>query len=194
MCFYDKSFWDILCGLDINAIIAMMSVIIAGTALWVSIRGDKRNEKKARLSVQPLLKIIAEKQWKPSLGDPNRIEQLDLKIINQGLGPAIIKNFILQFDGKELTRNDQDSHFRKAQEKLRGQGGEDAKLSFLAPDSVIQEGDNKLLLWIEYDSVKYNTDGIAKLDILVEYYSIYKDETFNCSTKDIRIRKDSKSQ
>ena len=186
---------------DANIIIAIVSVgvacasaIIGGCALWVSMRADKRNEKQARLSVQPLLKITADKRVKPSLSDPNRIHQLELKIINQGLGPAIIKNFILQFDGKELTRNNQNSHVRKVQEKLYGQGGEDAKMSFLVPDSVIQTGDNKLLLWIEYDSVKYNTDGIGKLDILVEYYSIYKDETFACNTKDIRIRNNSKSQ
>ncbi len=186
---------------DANIIIAIVSVgvafasaIIGGCALWVSMRADKRNEKQARLSVQPLLKIIADKREKPSLNDPNRIHRLELKIINQGLGPAIIKNFILQFDGKELTRNNQKSHLRKAQEKLYGQGGEGAELSFLVSDSVIQAGDNRLLLGIEYDSARYDTDGIGKLDILVEYYSIYKDETFTCNTKDIRIPKDSKSQ
>ncbi len=169
-------------------------IIIAGLALLLTVWQGWQTRKHNRLSVKPLLKIIADERIKPSFSNLSPIQQLDLKIINKGLGPAIIKNFILQFDGKELTRNNQKFHMDKVREKLRGKVGKDAKLSFLVSDSVMQAGDNTLLLGIEYDLAKDSTDGIDKLDILVEYYSIYKDKTFACSTKDIRNPDNSKSQ
>ena len=165
-----------------------LSVLIAGFALWLSRQADKRNEKQARLSVQPLLQIV------PDTSGPTRIQWLEFKIINQGLGPAIIKNFILQFDDKELTRNNQNSHVDKVKEKLERRGIEDLKIGFLIIDKVIKAEESKLLLMIEYDVEKYNTDGIEKLDILVEYYSLYKDKTFTCSTKDVRLPDDSESK
>ena len=163
-------------------------IIIAGLALLLTVWQGWQTRKHNRLSVKPLLKITSDGS------KPHRVQWLELKIINQGLGPAIIKNFILQFDGKELTRNNYRSHLRKLNEKLEGRGNEVLKMGFLISDSVLKMGESNLLLNIKYDSEIYNMDSLKKIDILVEYYSIYKDKTFTCSTKDIRLPDVSKSQ
>ena len=190
MCFYDKSFWDILCGLDINTITAMMSVIIAGTALWVSIRADKRNEKKARLSnerterqarlsVRPLLTTI-------NSTDENIIDEKGddmLRVVfdveNCGVGTAIIKNFILEVNGKEITRNDID----KNQEFIEGSSTRlyFEKVGFMYPGSSIKAGGSQNLWIFEYKE----GDGagfVPRLNIRIEYQSIYEDEIFVLNT------------
>ncbi len=171
-----------------SVVVALASAIIGGCALWLSKQADKRNEKQARLSVKPLLQIVSDKS------DPILHQWLEFKIINQGLGPAIIKNFILKFDDKELTRNNYNSHISKVKEKLGGRGIEGLDMGFFIRDSVIKAEESNLLLKIEYNAEEYDFDCLNKIDILVEYYSIYKDEIFTCSIKDIRIRNNSKSQ
>ena len=151
---------------------------------------DKKEEKYKhdRIKVKPLLQIVSDRS------DPILHQWLEFKIINQGLGPAVIKNFILKFDDEELTRNNYNSHISKINEKLWVQGIEDLTMKIFMPDSVIRAGQSKLLLSIKYNAEEYDFDCLKKIDILVEYYSIYKDETFTCSIKDIRLPDDSESK
>ncbi len=183
MCFYDKSFWDILCGLDINTITAMMSVIIAGTALWVSIRGDKRSERRANLSVRPFLTTITN-QIKSEKDTDSLREEVNVE--NCGNGAAIIKNFILEINGKEtarkeITRNDID----KNQEFLENNksGFDFENVGFMYPNSLLKAGDSQNLYAFEYKEADISKIYLhPKINIRIEYQSIYEDEIFVFNT------------
>ena len=179
MCFYDKSFWDLVCGLDINTITAIMSVLIAATALWVSIRSDKRSENHTKLSAYPR---VMGGSFDKNVLIKRSMRHIGFEIANRGNSPAIIKNAVLFFDGKEVLRNDGHAYIDFIREKT--QNFEDVKLGFFLPDGVIGIGEEKVMWELKYDTELDNIDDIIKLDILIEYESIYHDKIFVYDSRD----------
>ncbi len=193
MCFYDKSFWDLVCGLDINTITAIMSVLIAATALWVSIRSDKRSENKARLSnersekhnrlsVKPFLSCVRD------LKVEQGIRLVTLKFVNSGVGPAVITKFILM-DGDEIVScNNSVAGYVFLIEELKPLVLEpdNAKIGLFTGGDVLQAGEEHLVWKFKYTPQSGALQFTNRISFLVEYQSIYQDEVFTFDSREQR--------
>ncbi len=180
-----------------TVVIAFVSTIIGGCALWLSMRADKRNEKlarlsdkrkerqarllnernekQARLSVQPYLhfkNVDGEDEQNPS------IRNFKIVISNKGIGPAFIKSFTMLFDGKIIKS---EYYYNFFKEKL--QEFENPIAYQLASGSAIKAGEEIVLIGFDYTSHKEKNDFINKLELHIEYQSIYKDKTVPLSAK-----------
>ncbi len=153
----------ILDGWKPNIVIAVLSLFIAACVLGVTIWQGLQNRKHNRLSVLPLLGMLR------ISGGIN----YEMKLINRGVGPAIIKNFELLFDGKIVSCNDYKAYrtFFLEIDNINVTGA-----SHYAIDDVIKVGE-ELTLWhfekVNYQDISY----LNKITFRVEYYSIYRDKT-----------------
>ncbi len=178
--------WAVILDLGEISIVAMasvfaafLSVLIAGFSLWLSMRADKRNEKQARILVRPLLTTI--NSTDENITDENGDDMLRVvfDVENCGVGTAIIKNFILEVNGKEIARNDID----KNQEFIEGSSTRlyFEKVGFMYPGSSIKAGGSQNLWIFEYK--EGDVAGFIKgLNVRIEYQSIYEDEIFILNT------------
>lgn len=142
--------------------IALSAMIVAVLALFVTIWESYQSRKHNRLSVKPLLGIGVDIH-----------EKLEFTLSNQGIGPAVIKEFSVYFDGKLLSKNPRSDIYR---ELLEGSVG---KYKFHIPfeGACIKEGAEKSLLGVFYDNPKTNKKSIESLSnkfaFKVVYTSIY---------------------
>ena len=85
-------------SLDVNTSIALASAFVAACALGVTIWQGRQNYKHNKLSVRPLLATMEHHHTTDNIG------HIAFELINCGVGPAIIKNFVLQrnFDLPEV--------------------------------------------------------------------------------------------
>ncbi len=161
-----------LFGLRVEIVIAAVSGIIALIALQANIREGEATRKHNKLSVQPLLTCAHDFRKK------GNIRYVEFDLLNSGTGPAIIKNFILEVDGKELTRNDVKEYSKFFNSNT--QGFRKMLVGFTGPDSIIRVGDPSNLWTFEYDKTTHNADFIDRVKLVIEYQSIYRDEIFTC--------------
>ncbi len=168
---------------DANIIIAIVSVgvacasaIIGGCALWVSMRADKRNEKQARLSVLPRLDQSVIMDMLDGSG------YYEFKIINKGLGPAIIKEWVLSFEGKEVSRGDSLAYNKFWFDKMGK--FRNAKVDFISPNSAMEKGEDRLMWSFNFDHKNDDIRFIHKIDLWIKYESIYGGKNFFYDSKD----------
>lgn len=163
----------------LGAFVPLMTLIIAGCAVWISVRNGRETRKHNKLSVRPILGFHDNRK---NIKDGKRFIQFVLQ--NNGVGPAVIKNFILRHDSEEVTRNDSDAYNAFIDEKLK-------KLHLVTrgshtPDSAMLPSAEVILLSFECKNEE-EAEAIAEADRLglrIEYTSIYKDETFILDTLD----------
>ena len=156
-------------------ITAIASVVIACLALWANIREGKEtriereeNRKHNRLSVRPLLRLDA------ACEEIDGLFHYKLKLVNRGIGPAIIKDFVLISDGgKEFHDNFED--YNKTLHKML-KGFDEPKTTHLDGGSVIAKGEMQILWQLKYDPKSQNINAINELGMIITYQSIYKDE------------------
>ncbi len=161
--------------------IALASAIVSLCALGATIWQGRQNYKHNKLSVRPYLGTFEYQDIKT-----DKIGRLTFTLINCGIGPAIVKNFILLFDGKEVSRNNFKTYNDFFKQKLEGYG--DVNVCTYAPSSAIQIGERLELLGFDYIMGKQDISFADKLNIVVEYQSIYQDEVFTYdSRKDRRF-------
>lgn len=145
--------------------IALSAMIVAVFALFVTIWDSYQSRKHNRLSVKPFLGIGVDIH-----------EKVEFTLSNQGIGPAVIKEFSVYFDGKLLSKNPRADIYR---DLLEGSIG---KYKFHIPfeGACIKEGAEKSLLRVDYDDPKKNKQSIEnfsnKLAFKVVYTSIYGDQ------------------
>lgn len=103
---------------------------------------------------------------------------------NCGVGPAIIKNFILLEGDQEVSRN----NFRKNQEyiKQRIPAAENLYIGFCVPGYVLSAGTKHTLLEIVTKTAQ-DIAAIEKLNLIVEYQCIYQEEVFTYDSRNDRI-------
>ncbi len=160
----------------LETVTTVATVVIAGLALWVSMRADKRNEKHTRLSGTPLLAGTRDKRIEDS-----GINCYEFGIKNCGVGPAVIKNFILLYDGKEISRNNYQDYRGFMSEILKGYSN--ATIGSFIFDSALGAEKTKILWTFEYDPQNDDISFTEKLDVLIEYESIYKDGIYIYDTE-----------
>ena len=187
--------WAVILDLGEISIVAMasvftgfVSVLIAGFSLWLSKQADKRNEKQARLLVQPRL---TSETFDRNVPMTSNMRHIGFEIKNNGIGPALIKNAILFFDGKEVLRNDGLAYINFISAKT--QDFKEVKFEFVVPDSIIGIGKKQVMWQLQYDTITQTIDDIIKLDLQIEYESIYQDRTFIFDSRDDFKTHDEKS-
>ena len=165
--------WVVILDLEANSIAAIASAVIAGlifiTTLWQILRNDKRN----KILVRPLL------EFGGYIGDGDKQKnkknsKFEVTVVNRGVGPAVIENFILKIDGEEKSRNNSNDYHDSLEKLLKN--FKPLMNTHLSSGSTVQVGEEIVVLRFKYNAKADNIDFINKVEILVEYQSIYKDE------------------
>ncbi|WP_316367753.1 hypothetical protein [Candidatus Thiodiazotropha sp. CDECU1] len=156
--------------MDTSDIIASSAVIIASIAVGVSIWQGYLQRKHFRLSVKPNISVHS---------DHTSEEEVIFTMRSNGLGPAIIKSFAIEVDGKQVPSQG-DGLMKNA---LIGIGIDvigDAKCKHFLPsiDDVYGPGEDLMLLDITYDpeSRENIKEAISRLKFSINYSSIYQND------------------
>jgi hypothetical protein len=155
-----------------NLIVSAAATVIALAALGLSVYEAMLSRQHDRLSVRPLLDS--------ELHVSSARERFCLVVINNGLGPAIIKKWQLLVDGKPyrdlgITRWEQlTAHLKLSQP---------VSYSYFEPNSILAPEESEEL--IGYTVAVYSQEeanrfreAIRRLAIVIEYESMYG-ESFN---------------
>ena len=179
--------------MDANIIIAIASVFIATCALLFTAWQGWETRKHNKISVRPIL--TGETFDAERYSVEKDIRRVSLEIINSGIGPAIIKSFVLIFDDEEIARNDVNAYCDFMKQKLRGMKGikgvddiDKLGLGFLMCGSVMKEGDKQMIWDIKYinkdDPQNDNIATLYKITLIVEYQSVYDGDVFTFDTRE----------
>lgn len=142
--------------------IALSAILVAVFSLFVTIWESHQSRKHNRLSVKPFLGIGM---------DIN--EKVEFTLSNQGIGPAVIKEFSVYFNGNLISKNPRVDIYKELLE------GREGKYIFHIPfeGACIKEGESKTLLSVFYDDSNINNKAIKELSnnfaFKVVYTSIY---------------------
>lgn len=88
--------------MDWETSISLASAAVALCALGVTVWQGRQNNRHNKMSVRP--KLTASENYQ----DDDNERTVSFELINSGFGPAIIKDFILVYDGKEVAKNKRD--------------------------------------------------------------------------------------
>ncbi len=166
-------------SLDINTSIALASAFVAACALGVTIWQGRQNHKHNKLSVRPLLATMEHHHVTDNIG------YVAFELINCGVGPAIIKNFVLLFGDQEVSRNNRKTYDDFLKNKCEGYM--DVYTGQYVPGGAMQAGEKHLLLSFKYDTEKQDVEFAHQLNLLVDYQRIYEDETFTYDSRKDRL-------
>ncbi len=150
-----------LSGLGASAFIA---VIALGFAIWQGWQNQKHN----KLSLCPLL---GSNLLDSRSGNKRHIK---FELVNNGVGPVIIESVILFFEGKEKLRDSAKEYNEFFNKNLKN--FDNRNLGFLVPDSIMKTTEEQVIWDVKYNLGTDNVDFIKKLDLRVEYKSIYGDK------------------
>ncbi len=162
-----------------NIVVAIMSVVIAGSILWATVRQGIQNRKHDEISVRPLLTT------RTFTSRRDNSMSASIELVNCGFGPALITSVVLFLNDKKLPQE----YFEFTQENLKK--FETRRVAPLERGVIIKAKENYLMASVEYVFEKNNLDFIKNIDIKIEYQSIYKGETF---IYDSRIEHDKTGQ
>jgi hypothetical protein len=165
---------------DVEIWVAMASAVIAICALGVTIWQGRQNYKHNKLSVRPFLGTF---EYRDIIN--NNTGRLTFELMNCGIGPAIIKNFVLFYDGKEVSRNNRKTYYAFLQNLLADFGR--LEISMYSPGAAMQIGEKLLLLSFDYDFKKQDIGFTNKLNLIVDYQSIYENKVFTYDSKRDRL-------
>ncbi|MCT8872668.1 hypothetical protein [Shewanella xiamenensis] len=161
--------------------VAICAAFIALCALAVSIYQIRLSEQHNRLSVKPQLTIHC-----PS-SDNGRI---GLKLINSGLGPAILKKAVIMCDSITAECNKEGFPSKILKERYVYEGDKstylpgDFEYSLILPETTIAQGDSIWLIYHDTPSSlqrEYWVNFLQQkngMHLIVTFESMYGDETF----------------
>lgn len=161
--------------MDANTVTAVCAVVIAVASLVVSFTEHRINRAHHRYSIRPLLQIHRVKQY--------RDLEAGLKIVNYGLGPAIITGSLVRLDGTPLGEWDF-SAYRKIRDIIESEGNDAKGLRTLALDKgrILEVGHESFLLGkydFENDNHAWFWELVTKrIQLEVQYGSLYDKESF----------------
>ena len=146
-----------------------LSIFIAGCVLGVTIWQGLQNRKHNRLSVRPLLMSLLSNKIEGG------IRYYEVTLVNHGVGPAIIKDFILKFNGEKVSINDAKTYKDFLDKKMKK--FKKTRTGHRTKNAIIKIGEELTLWKFECDKDE-DIEDIKKLKIRIEYQSIYRDEIF----------------
>ena len=158
--------------------IALASSATALCALGLSLWEGHQNRRHNKLSVRPLL--TAEQNFENI--DNEKIIRFEL--MNAGFGPAIIKDFILSYDGREVSKNNRKTYESFLEEKTKG--FKILNIFSFVPDSSMPQHE-KCELFSFSCKLDSNPSFMNKLNLRINYQSIYQDEIFTYDSRKDRL-------
>lgn len=167
-----ETLYSVLCWLGTYS-----STIIALCALVFTAYQAVATRKHNKLSVKPHLTTF-------SKSNP---DSFTVQLSNNGLGPAIIRNYVLEFDNKPYEFKDSDEATKYLRELLGDLVGE-LKVAILINGHAISAKDNIDILDITYKHKDHNEFEklktiIKRMALRVEYQSIYGNKFTYHSTR-----------
>ncbi len=164
-----------------TVVLALTSIVVALVGFFTYFRENEKNRiekidknKRDRLSVKPLL--MFEKIHKKINGGYH----YKFNLVNRGIGPAIIKNFVLISDDKQKSYDNFNDYSDLLLDIMDCFAFHDQ--AYLSPNSPMANGEKQTLWEFTYDSDKKEEvvalQAIERLYLFIEYQSIYEDETF----------------
>ena len=175
--------WLSRLGTDkITIITAIATIVIALFALIATIWQGVYNHEHNKLSVSPLINFTSRIGVDKNEENKNKVKNKNIKrlgifevfIVNRGVGPAIIKNFILKFNGVIKSDNNGRKYHIFFDELLKDFNI--IKVSHCASGNALKAGEEFAIISFNFDIDNYDIDFINKIEILIEYQSVYKDE------------------
>ncbi len=163
-------------------ITAIATIVIALFALIATIWQGVYNHEHNKLSVRPLINFTSRIGVDSNEKNKGKVKNKNIKrlgifevfIVNRGVGPAIIKNFILKFNGVIKSDNNGRKYHIFFDELLKDFNI--IKVSHCASGNALKAGEEFAIIAFNFDIDNYDIDFINKIEILIEYQSIYKDK------------------
>ncbi len=166
--------------LNPEIIISFASLLVALCALlftWYQVRLSREHN---RLSVKPHITTFS---YSKTIGTD---AYLIVELMNNGLGPAIIINFKILFDGDLVSLNDQKKttehikeHFQQPQDYLVAQ---------LGPGYVMPANETRSMIQLKFPNASGLQDDYEALldryDVVIEYKNMYNDVLPTYTTED----------
>lgn len=138
---------------------SLIAILIALMALFISLWQGFEQRRHNRYSVRPLLTY--------DINSYNLTKSIRLS--NDGLGPALIKRFVLEIDGEKLDAED-GNPWKQVVEK-RGLQGKFSEMYYFSEGTTMKADRSMNLFTWKLDSVQQ-----LDISILIEYNSIYEEE------------------
>ncbi len=154
------------------------AIAVATLALLLTIWQGWQTRRHNRLSVRPSLEQFV------TMNIRDGAEYYEFKLINKGVGPAVIKEWVLSFEGKEVSRGNARTYNEFWFEKIDKFAN--AKAGFIAPNNVMEKGEERLMWSFNYDSKTDDIRFIHKVDLWIRYESMYGVKSFFYDSKDSR--------
>ena len=184
--------WDWVLCWEADIVTATATVVLAVTSVLASILGFLKYSKEAekrlrqdRILAYPLVMGQSSYNKIPMEDDMRHVM---FQVANRGTSPAIIRNFVLFFDGKEVARNNSRDYFNFLNRMT--QEFKDTIFLVLLPDSYIGIGEEKTLWELKYNIKNQNINEIEKIDVLIEYESILQDKIYTYDGRNDRVPDD----
>jgi len=164
--------------------VGISSVVIAVCALATSIWQASLARKHSIISHRPHLTSWTHNSTSKGL--------YEVELLNNGLGPALIKNFVVRVDGKVMT-GEMTEPLSKALELLFPEHPNIANFSFMGKNYAMPAKDCCSVVSIQFTednlpSPQYVENQLNRADIEIEYESFYE-EKFFFSTADYNLKK-----
>ncbi len=153
--------------------VAIASAVVAIFALVVTIWQGRQNYKHNKMSVLPKLSIT-----RPFDGT-GKENTVSVDFINSGIGPAIIKDFILTYDGKEVSKNNYKTYKDFLTEKAFNV--KILYIYFFSSGATISVNEYCEVFAFQHKRGQ-DVSFIDKLGLRIHYQSIYEDKIFTSDT------------
>ncbi len=182
---FEKIITVIVCFVDIDKIWVWVSnwetaIVIAVIAPVATIMQVIYNRKHNSLSVRPFLATSVEAFYEHN--EEIRMECRKFKITNKGIGPAIITDIKLFFNGDRILYNNHEDFENALREKILNNSIKvdiGLESTSIAPRSVIAIGEEEMMWSIKFDSKIERSkivDNFDNIKIRIEYESMYKEK------------------
>ena len=177
----EKKWWspEIITAIA-TVIIAVISTVLAGLALWISWQDHKETRENNRTSVVPYLTAFVNQNGEED-------SSIGIALCNDGLGPARITNLQLYDDGKPLPalQNGAYQAVLKNHPNIKGDGT--VQLYWLTLGKIIRAGEKIYLIYLTPNDesapdVAEFEEALSHITFKVQYESFYHEPgelTFN---------------
>ena len=151
--------------------IAVASAVVAICALAVTIWQGRQNYKHNKISVRP--KLMVKRKFEHTETE----KTVWFELINSGVGPAIIKDFILIYDGEEVSKNNHKTYLECLNKLTITNNVKLLYFVHCTPDAPISIQECYRLFVFQHQRGQ-DVSFINKLNLRIHYQSIYEDEIF----------------
>ncbi len=165
--------------------------IVTVIALYVSFSEGRRSQKHHEITIQPYITAQMKVSNTEAKDNPDiKLECLEIKINNRGIGPAVVTDFTLFFNKEPIANNNHKDYQLALKEKILDKSvGKmtTMELTSILKGDIIAIGEEQVVLVIKYNPKDENDETVDKfyqLDLQIKYQSMYEIDMPPCDTRD----------